>query len=398
MTRRAYVYLLTALTLLVVALSTGARVYYLLLFAMLALFLLSLASVLGALYTVKVGLKGVRKTVERGAKVPLKATVRYVAPLPVRAVTLQLSVPDEGGRADAIELSAPAFAARSFDLSLACPHRGVYPIGVSDISVTDVFGLLTFSRHVNRCRFQVEVTPRARRLPPIELAAGNDEDNRLTRMTEDNASPADVRDWRAGDALKKVHWKLSMRKRELMVRTYEESIRPDTLLLIDLYPVGTLKSHAMTIEDAVCESAAAIARAQISEGYPVRMPLFAAQPTEVAGTDERALGAFVSALTQVPFDSPFPFEKVILLEMRRMQRTGGAVFITPRLNARVADLAIQMRRTGMSMIVIWISDNKRDEARALLSRLEETGIRALRVDPWGDGLTAEQLIGQVRYG
>ena len=62
----------------------------------------------------------------------------------------------------------------------------------------------------------------------------------ISRMTEDAASPSGVRDWIPGDALKKVHWKLTMRKRELMVRTYEESARPDTLLLVDLAPLGAL--------------------------------------------------------------------------------------------------------------------------------------------------------------
>ena len=397
MTRRALYFLLAALAFLLAALSTGSQIYYLLLIAMVCVFLLSLIAVSTSVLTLRVGLKGVRKTVERGASVPLCATVRHDTILPVKTIALRLSVPDETGELGTIELDAPPFISRSYELQLPCPHRGIYPIGVTDISVTDVFGLLNFKKKIDRCRFQVEVAPRARKLPAMPLGTGDIESNRMPRMTEDNASPADVRLWREGDALKKVHWKLSMRKRELMVRTYEESAKPDTLILLDLSPLGLLRAHALTIEDAVCETGAAIARAQLEEGYPVRMPLAAKQPTEVSGDNTAALPAFVSALTTVQFDSPYPFEKVILLEMRRMQRLGGAVLVTPRLNPRIADLAIQLRQGGMSVCVVWVTDNRREEALQLLSRLQDAGIRALRVDPWGDGLTEAQMMGQVSY-
>lgn len=393
MTRRAVYFLMAALALLLVALSTGSQIYYLLLIAMFSVLALSLIAVSATVFTLRVGLKSVSKAVERGASVPLSATVRSGGVLPVKAVSLRLSAPDETGDLGVIELDMKPFAKRVYELQLPCPHRGIYKIGVTEISVTDVFGLLHFKKKIDRCRFMVEVAPRARRVPAMRLGAGDIESNRRPRMTEDNASPADVRLWREGDALKKVHWKLSMRKRELMVRTYEESAKPDTLLLLDLSPLGTLKSHALTIEDAVCETATAIARAQLQEGYPVRMPLLAKNPTEVEGDGILSLQGFVSALTTVQFDSPYPFEKVILLEMRRMQRLGGAFLITPRLNARIADLSIQMRQSGMSVCVVWVTDNRREEALQMLSRLQDLGIRALRVDPWGDGLTEAQMMG-----
>ena len=42
----------------------------------------------------------------------------------------------------------------------------------------------------------------------------------ISRAAEDNASPSGVRKWQDGDELKKVHWKLTLKKREVMVRTY----------------------------------------------------------------------------------------------------------------------------------------------------------------------------------
>ena len=397
MSRLAVGFILVMLTALVVALSTGAQIYYLLALAMGMMLAVALASVLAALFTVRAQVRCPRRSVERGQSIPVVATVRHMGFLPVRSVALRLSLPGGADQPDALELTALPCVTHTYELALTAPHRGVYSVGISGVSATDVFGLFTLSRRAARSSFTVEVLPHTRRLPPMTLNAGDSAESRLARMTEDNASPADVRAWVQGDALKKVHWKLSMRKRELMVRTYEESTRPDTLLLLDLYPLNALKSHALTIEDAVCETAASLALAQLKEGYPVRMPLNSAHPTEVAGEGAAAGGSFLTALGRVSFDSPYPFEQVLALEMRRMQRTGGAVLITPRLTPRIADLALQLRRGGMMVTVCWITDNRREEADRLLSRLRDGGLRAYRVDPWGQGLTEEQMIGKEPF-
>ncbi len=398
MTKRAAVFALVNATALVVALSTGAQIYFLVVLAMASMLALSLISALLALGTVKTSIRCPRRAAERGGTVPVVATVRHMGLLPVRSIALRLSLPDDAGSLTALEMGALPFETRRYEVNVACPHRGMHLIGVTRASVTDVFNLFTFSKQISGSQFQVEVLPRVTKLEPLTLRSGDLGDSRLSRMTEDAASPADVRGWLPGDALKKVHWKLSMRKRELMVRTYEESARPDTLVLIDLYPLGSLKSHALTVEDAAWEAAASLVKAQLTAGYPVRMPLMSAQPTELAAEDSSGFGRFVQALTRVKFDSPFPFEQVMMLEMRRMQRTGGAVLVTPRLNARIVGLAAQMARGGMKVFVCWLSDSRREEALAMMTRLNDMGVQAIRVDPWGEGLTAERLTQRVEYG
>jgi uncharacterized protein (DUF58 family) len=392
--RLSFSLLLVAFTGLVVALSTGAQVYYYISFTLLMMHLVALASVLTALLTVRATIRCPRRSTERGKSFPVQATVRHMSLLPVRSIALKLSLPGDVGAPDEMELTALPFVTKTYDLSLAAPHRGLYSVGIAGVSVTDVFGLFTLTNGRIRASFQVEVLPRVRELPPMEVRGGEDFSSRFTRMTEDNASPSDVRTWVPGDALKKVHWKLSMRKRELMVRTYEESARPDTLLLLDLKPLNTLKSHSLTVEDAVCETAAALASAQLKQSFPVRMPLMSARPTEVAGDEAGDAGKFVRALARVSFDSPYSFEQVLLLGMRRMQRTASAVLISPRLNPRIADLAMQLKRSGMQVTLCWISDSQQEEALSLLSLLEVGGARAFRVDPWGEGLTREQIIGK----
>ena len=174
-----------------------------------------------------------------------------------------------------------------------------------------------------------------------------------------------------------------MRKREIMVRVYEESARPDTLVIPDLTSVSATTDQALSIEDAVCEACLGAAKAQLEAGYPVRMPLTSQSPAEITGQFPQDLHSFVDALMRVKFDSPYEYEQVLTLMQRRMSRTGGAVVVTPHLTSRIADLAARMQQSGVNTRVIRISDSSLDPSLEMVERLRMENVRVDRVDPWG---------------
>jgi len=383
---RAAAFFLAGLTALAAALSTGSSLYYLLALMMGLMLLYASASAVWTLYTAVARAECPRRVVTRGQEIQLAVAVKHLCPLPVRSVELQLAVPGDQDASGQVEIAPRPFKAVRFEAAFRCPHRGSYQVGVVRLTVTDLFGLVTLSRRAGGQMARVEVRPRVSPEEAMALQSVETGAEHISRMTEDAASPSGVRDWIPGDALKKVHWKLTMRKRELMVRTYEESARPDTLLLVDLTPLSALRSHAMSTEDAICEAAASAAVAQLKAGYPVRMPLSAREPQEISGQSAAEAGRFVDALMRVRFDSPFSFEQVLSIEMRRMSRTGGAVLITSGLSPRIADIATQFRRSGMQVRVYWVTDTQRTEALEMLTRLKLAGVRARQIDPWAENL------------
>jgi len=370
------------LTLLAAGLSTGTRVYYLLFFVLLAMLLLGLASVLWTLFSLKIDMKGVRARVSRGDTLMTVFTVRHASLLPVASVRIQVSVPSAYSPMQEISVSTPPFVERSFRHMIQCPHRGIYEAGVTRIAARDMFGFFSVSRNPHMKLLRMEVLPKIRNAAEMKLKSVDMGPEFMARASEDTASPSDVRAWQDGDSLKKVHWKLSMRRREIMVRTYEESARPDTLIIPDLSEITAMKDQQLTMEDCICESCLAMAKAQLEAGYPVRMPLTSAKPQEISGRYASDLPAFADALLRVKFDSPFAYEQVLIQMMQRMQRTGGAVLCTSKLTMKNADLAMRMQRSGVQVKLTWVSDDPREEAMELLERLKMNGVQVERIDPW----------------
>ena len=382
-TRRAGFALVMA-AMLAAGLSTGTRLYYLVFYALLALLLLAAVSVGWTLVTLRVTLKGVAARVERGERIPAVFTVRHGCPLPVSAIRVRLSVPSALAPNQEVNVSCPPFARRTFRQVIGCPHRGVYEVGVARVYVTDAFGLVSLCRRPGTRLVKLEVAPRPRKAPPLRLSASDQGAQSIRRAAEDNASPSDVRAWQEGDELKKVHWKLSLRRRELQVRTYEETARPDTLVIPDLQQVTSLRDMQLTLEDCVCEAALGAAQAQLRAGDPVRMPLGGTRPREVTGQFPADIPTFAEAMLRAEFDSPYGYEQVLTLMLGRFQRTGGAVLVTARLTTRIADMALRMQQSGVATRLVWVSDDTRDESMALIERLKMGGVKAERLDPWSE--------------
>ena len=377
--------LLAIFALTVTGLSTGGRVYYLVAALLTAMLLIGLVSGLWALFSVRVSVRELTSRAFRGDRLPLVFSVWHSCLMPIAGIVIEMDVPSQLTGIHEVTVRATPLKNHTFRQLLLCPHRGVYQVGIRRVRVRDVFGLFQFSRKIKTRGTILEVAPRQREGREMALGSVDSGPMYYTRATEDTASPSDVRAWQEGDSLKKVHWKLSMRRRQMVVRTYEEGARPDTLILPDLSGITALQDQALTLEDGICEACLAAAKAQLDAGYPVRMPLICTRPQELSAHHIADLAALSDALMRVPFDNPTPYEQVLMTIPSRMMRTGGAVLVTARLTSRVADMALKLRAGGARIRLVWVSEEARDESLQMLERLKMDGVEVERVDPLREG-------------
>jgi uncharacterized protein (DUF58 family) len=346
------------------ALSLGGRVFYLVSWALLLMMGYALISVLLAGRMLELEQSAQDTKVERGGSSSLAIRLRNKSPLPIAPLELHLSLPD--GR-DKVLFDAGMLRQRTAGFPFFLPHVGLVPVGVQALYVSDIFRLFHLRRHHVQPLVQVCVLPRPFEVEKLKFLNLDDGRALPNRSSEDITSPEDTRSYRGGDAMKRIHWKLSSRRRELIVRRFEMPAPPDTLILMDCSdPVGYKQAPdgLGRIKDTLCETALSVARMQMENGQPVRLPLYGARIGEFQADKAGSLALLQEELAYQIFRGGEPFDKVLAVELRRMRRTGATIVITSRLDAQVVEGVKHIRRSGPSVRFYLVTLDSQDERYA----------------------------------
>ena len=113
-------------------------------------------------------------------------------------------------------------------------RRGYYRLGPMLLTMGDVFGFMETGTRLPADYLTIypRIIPLQRlglssRLPFGTLASRQ-------RLFEDPARPAGVRDFRSGDSLRHINWKVSAHKESLLVKTFQPAISLETMILLNL--------------------------------------------------------------------------------------------------------------------------------------------------------------------
>lgn len=114
------------------------------------------------------------------------------------------------------------------------PRRGLYAIGPFVAEHEDPFGMVTATMAVGKPD-RLVVVPAVSSLGEggPSLVDGDGEAHLVQRKVAGNDDDLTTREYRRGDALRRVHWRASARHGELMVRQEEHRSHPDARILVD---------------------------------------------------------------------------------------------------------------------------------------------------------------------
>jgi uncharacterized protein (DUF58 family) len=175
----------------------------------------------------------VRVNASRPAHVVLK--MQNVSRLPTGLMLAEDTVPYMlGGRPRFVLDRVLPQRAVEVDYTVRSQLRGRYRIGPLTVRLTDPFGLCELTRAFTASDVLV-VTPQVVPLPDIRLGgdwagAGESRARSVATSGEDDAA---TREYRQGDDLRRIHWRSTARRGELMVRREEQPWQSRAVLLVD---------------------------------------------------------------------------------------------------------------------------------------------------------------------
>ena len=368
-------------TFLLAALATGSSILLLLAMLILLGLLSGLASVLWVAGTLRLTGQLDARTVRRGQAVRLSLRLQHRGLLPIAPVMLEVNQ-GPGLPVREIHLRDVPGKLQTLQLPFRANHVGLCSPGIQAWTVEDLLGFFSVRRPVSEEDFRLLVLPNTFPTDQLTLSPGDPGTEMLARATEDLSAPSDIRAYQPGDPLKKVHWKLSLRKGELLVRKFDEPILKEVLILMDCSrpPSWGHPEAEADLKDALLETAASVFANQQGTDLTVHLPLFGAHPVELE--NGMGLPLALENLARADFSEPDRFERVLMLESRRLRKVGSLVIISARLNSAMVDIMTRMHHLGPALrlyLITFAPDDVR--LQPLISRLQQDGVEVAFVRP-----------------
>lgn len=132
--------------------------------------------------------------------------------------------------------SLSSFKNIDFSNKIVMKRRGVYEIGIKEVEVYDLLGLFRIKKDINEIK-QILVLPKRILLYGSlvkNIIAENGDEKNKSRVGEDRTIISYVRDYHDGDNMNSVHWKLSAKKDDLVVKVYDNPNDNNILIVADM--------------------------------------------------------------------------------------------------------------------------------------------------------------------
>ena len=175
----------------------------------------------------------------------------------------------------------------SYDLTAGA--RGRYTIGPLLVRLSDPFGLAQVTSELAGTS-EVVVHPRVETLPPPSLGGelASASTTRVRHLFSQGDEFYTTRDYRDGDDLRKVHWRSSAKRGQLMIRQEERPWQARALLALDLRRGAHRGQGGQASFERLISIAASIAVRLAASGYELALITDDGRQVRPAGASDQA--------------------------------------------------------------------------------------------------------------
>ena len=287
----------------------------------------------------------------------------------------RIANPDEALPASVLFARVPPRDSRSGHYRLQLMRRGVYEVGPLQIKTRFPLGLVERGLLIDSFD-RILVYPRLGRLAP-DWQQRLHEASQLARQKQPQGGSFEdefhkLRDYRAGDELRAIHWKTSARQSELMVREFQQSRDQDLVIVLDAWtPLRPSEEDGLALERAV-SFAASIAADQCQGGRDA-FPYFAAGGKSQfawGGADgSHRLESLLDGLALLDPSSDVDLPGLLTTAAQHVTARHRLLLVTSRSDDPAED------------VLRWANEDPRERGR-LIRALDVINARSREADQW----------------
>ena len=281
----------------------------------------------------------------------------------------------------AIVRSVPQEGVDRWKQDAICQQRGQFHLGPWQLRTGDPFGIFVVTFQYPQ-QEEVIIHPPIHGRLPIELPAGQSDGRSRSRQRHWQAAvnTASVRDYRAGDPLRWIHWPTSARRDSLYVREFDLDAGGDIWLVLDLQADVQIGEGRSGTEEHAVVLAASLAAQGLQESRAVGLAAYGKTPQLIPpGRGEGQQWKLLRALALVNADGEADLA-VALHDLGNIaQRGATAVVITANFSPDWLAGLVSTAQQGIQSSVVLLdrpSFGDKGNSQALRDTIRQLGFNA----------------------
>lgn len=296
-------------------------------------------------------------------------------------------------------ISLQPFSNREVSIDYIYKYRGDFKLGVSTIEVQDFLGIFKFTLK-NKNPLYITVYPQIIDIDEFYLSSGYLSDNvsSIGGGQEDISTIEEINKYNYGDSLRKIHWKLTAKTNELMIREYEKVGSRSAILILDLQSNNFEVEKNAAIEDKLLETTIAILRYCIYNDAEVKLIYDSKGINAINYSNSLDFQKAYEALAKVEFNQKTSFKDIIESEVNCNIGKADIIIATFNINYILYEELNKAILLGCNITLIYIYGNEKiennkaedkenlskvhedNEAKTILASLSELGIKLYEIN------------------
>jgi len=249
-----------------------------------------------------------------------------------------------------------------FETKLVCKYRGEYEVGVKEVVVTDFFRLF-------RIKYRIPSTIRAIVKPRIVRVSKLNSLGEMMSVLQKQSLHAGeqpdvtVRDYVAGDALKKISWKLTAREGKLKVRNRITEEKQGICLFADTRRYSKKMEEYLPLENKMLEIMLALGIFLAENNMEYTAYYSQGKTVEKTISDVKDFNGLYENLSEVIFSEREDVCRFMNeLYARDVFRESKVIFgVLHELNKEILEKTIRISETGVLVVLYVVTDEKQEE-------------------------------------
>ncbi len=281
--------------------------------------------------------------------------------------------------------SLSPFHGKTFSFELQCNYRGSYEIGINSVEIEDFLGLFKFKYTVFEPKY-VTVYPSIIYLDRFFLKTDFQSESHsiLNSRNEDMATISDVRNYAFGDSLKRIHWKLTAKSGDIMVKKFQSTSETSVVMILDLKKNPYATGVNVIIEDKVIESIVAVLHYCLYNWIPVNLIYYSGKLVNVHAKNHLMFNEIYELLAKVKFNESIPVKDLIEVYMNDTISKTNLLIFTSNLDYELYDQIYKTTVSGFDVSLLYTSPvsltgTASGDVDNILASLPEIGVNAYKL-------------------